>query len=422
MSLYPSDGGNGGGSSSVYPDTTPGINSWSQFQAISDILCASNNIVGANNVSAVSLSTTSDISGAGNVFVGGYIQATGKIQSPEIQIPNITTPTITTTIETDGLGDAVITTDGGGLTVLNGSAPATINAGSLALTGTGSISGVNDINGQAFTGLVVNPLAGNLNGGAHTISNVGEIDPALIVMPPNSTFTPTYNTGQIYYDGNYFQFSAPISVPLPGAGYGPVNITTNKSLIPSGDPLPSYYRFLSGTVQPQAFQYTQVNPFGYYGKDSGINAWWGASFGGIGSPGTTISIIPLPGGSLQQLIFNYSVIQVKISCSNFIIGTFCSTCDYMMVGDGSILGGGGVGQVASTNTITTQRKFVPRGDINNNGGTLDLIFTLIKGTHYTNSTGTLDFFFAPSGTQQFANIYGSSPPGWWLTWELLGII
>jgi hypothetical protein len=447
MSLYPSGDGNGGGSGSVYPDTTPGVNAWSQFPAVSDATLAGFSLSAINQLTATTISASSDISGGGNVYVGGYIQSLGKIETPELQIPNLTTPTILNTIETDGTGNTVITTDGGGLTVLNGSAPATINAGSLALTGagtitgaqslaftgTGTITGLDSLNGQALSGLVVNPLAGNLDGGAHVISNVGEVDSALIVMPTNTTFTPTYNTGQIYYDGTMFQFSAPISVPLPGAGYGPINIVQNKS---QGGNLPSYYRYLSG--QGNYFgQLTQPNPFGHYGDNNNQLAYWTASFGNnIGfQPGGPMAL-PLAGNSpyppavVQSLIFNFSIIQVSISCTNMIVGSgnTPSDCDYIMVGNGSVgtintAPYGAPINFPSANQLNKIRKVVPAGG----AGTLciapfDIVFTLIKGLHYSNSDTTLDFFVASSGTQQFGNIYGVSPPGFSFNWEIVGVI
>lgn len=422
MSLYPSGGGNGGGSGSVYPDTTPGVNAWSDFPAVSNPTFAGFNLVGANNVSAVTLTTTSDISGAGNFYVGGFIEALGKIQAPTLQIPNVTTPTIQTTIETDGAGDAVITTDGGGLTVLNGSAPATINAGGLALTGAGTISGVQSINSQAFTGIVTNPLQGNLDAGTHDITNLGSLAPATIVMPTNSVFTPTYNTGQIYFDGSLFQFSAPISVPLPGAGFGPVNIVQNKAQNGSSN-LPPYYRYNQGLVQWSG-RLTQTNPFGYYNQ-AGINTYWLVSFGSTATPTQYMAINPGV-GYIQSMIFNWSIIQVNVRCSNIIVASFPSTADYIMCGNGSATqpGNEGVaGSITTANQLNLIRYTVPVGDTaTRNQGQLTLTFNLIKGVHYTNNDTTLDFFMCPSGTQQFGNINGSSPPGSWLNWEIIGIM
>jgi hypothetical protein len=450
MSLYPSDGGNGGGSGSVYPDTVPGINSWSDFPAISNPTFAGFNLIGANNVSAVTLTTTSDISGAGNVYVGGYIQATGKIESPNLQIPNNETPATITTLETNGSGEFIITTDGGGLTVLNGSAPATINAGELALsgngtitgvdsltlTGTASISGVQSINGQAFSGIVTNPLQANLDAGTHDITNLGSLAPTTIVMPTNSVFTPTFNTGQIYFDGSLFQFSAPISVPLPGAGFGPVNIVQNKAQNGSGGNLPSYYRYLSGR-QNYFGQLTQPNPVGFYGDNNSQLAYWTASFGNnMGFQAGGPMALPLAGNTpyppavVQSLIFNYSIIQVTISCTNMIVGSgnTPSECDYIMVGGGSVgtintAPYGAPINFPSSNQLNIIRKAVPAGG----AGTLcispfDITFTLIKGLHYSNSDVTLDFFVSPSGTQQFGNIYGVSPPGFPFNWQIVGLI
>jgi hypothetical protein len=437
MSLYPSDGGNGGGSDSIYPDTTPGVNAWSQFQATSDVSIVSYNIGGVNNISASSVTVGTDISGGGNVYIGGYIQAEGKLQTPQIQIPNDVTPATITTVETNGSGEIIITTDGGGLTVLNGSAPATINAGELALTGNGtitgvdsltltgagSISGVESINGQAFSGLVTNPLQGNLDAGTHDITNVGELDPSVVIMPTNSTFTPTYNRGQIYFDGSLFQFSAPISVPLPGAGFGPINIVQNKAQNGSGGDLAPYYRYNQGVIQ-WAGRLSQPNPFGYYNQ-SGINTYWLVSFGSPASPTQYMAINPGI-GYIQSMIFNWSIIQVNIRCSNMIVGSFPSTADYIMCGNGSATtpGNEGVaGNITTPNQLNLIRYTVPVGDsATRNQGQLPLTFNLIKGVHYTNNDTTLDFFMCPSGTQQFGNIYGSSPPGSWLNWEIIGIM
>lgn len=437
MSLYPSDSGSGGSSGSIYPDIVPGINSWSDFPAVSPPQFAGFSLVGADNISAVSLTTSSDISGAGNVYVGGFIQATGKIESSELQIPNDVTPATITVFETDATGEAIITTTGGGLTVLNGSAPATINAGTLALTGTGTItgveslsmtgtgaiSGVQSINSQAFTGIVTNPLQGNLDAGTHDISNLGSLDPTTIVMPTNSVFTPTYNTGQIFFDGSLFQFSAPISVPLPGAGFGPINIVQNKAQNGSGGDLAPYYRYNQGLVQWSG-RLTQTNPFGYYNQ-SLINTYWLVSFGSTATPTQYMAINP---GSayIQNMIFNWSIIQVNIRCSNMIVASFPSTADYIMCGNGSATqpGNEGVaGNITTANQLNLIRYTVPVGDTaTRNQGQLTLTFNLIKGVHYTNNDTTLDFFMCPSGTQQFGNINGSSPPGSWLNWEIIGIM
>jgi hypothetical protein len=460
MSLYPSGGGNGGTPDSIYPDSTPGINAWSEFPAVSDVSLAGFNIDAINQLTATTISASSDISGAGNVYVGGFIQAIGKIESPELQIPNLTTPSILNTIETDGTGNTVITADGGGLTVLNGSAPATINAGSLALTGagtitgaesvaltgTGAISGVVSLNGQAFSGLVVNPLAGSLDGGGNNISNIGTITTtnlsatnltasldagsnnilavnslgANVLTFPTTNFNPTYNTGQIWFDGEVFQFSSPVSVPLPGAGFGPINIVQNKV---DGGNLSPIYRYNQGLVQWSG-RLTQPNPFGYYNQ-SGVNVYWLVSFGGSGSPTQYMNINPGV-GYIKSMILNWSIIQVNIRCSNMIISSNPSTADYIVCGNGTATttGNEGVaGNITTVNTLNLIRYTVPVGDsATRNQGQLSLTFNLIKGVHYNNNDDTLDFFFTPSGTQQFGNIYGSSPPGSWLNWEIIGVM
>lgn len=468
MSLYPSGGGNGGTPDSIYPDTTPGVNAWSVFPAVSDATLAGFSIDAINQLSATTITSSSDISGGGNFYVGGFIQAIGKIESPELQIPNLTTPSILNTIETDGTGNTVITADGGGLTVLNGSAPATINAGSLALTGagtitgaqsvsltgTGAISGVVSLNGQAFSGLVVNPLAGSLDGGGNNISNVGTITTtnatttnlsatnltaslnagsnnilavnslgANVLTFPTTAFTPTYNTGQIWYDGSVFQFSAPVSVPLPGSGYGPVNIVQNKAQNGSGGNLPSLYRYNAGVVNWSG-RLTQPNPFGTYGT-AGVNCYWLVSFGGSGSPTQYMNINPGT-AVISAMIQNFSIIQVNITCSNMTFGSdFTTSADYIMCGNGTCTSSneGIAPTITTTNQLRLIRKVVPYGDAGAfNQGDLYLSFTLIKGVHYVNSDDTLDFFFTPSGTQQFGNIYGSSPPGTPLNWEIIGIM
>jgi len=493
MSLYPSGGGGGGTPDSIYPDTTPGVNAWSQFPAVSDATLAGFSLDAVNQLSATTIISASDISGGGNVFVGGYIQATGKIETSGIQIPNETTSSIINTIETDASGNTVIIADGGGLTVLNGSAPATINAGSLALTGagtitgaqsvsltgtgtitgaqsvgltgagtitgaqslaftgTGAITGVATLNGQALSGIVVNPLSGNLNANGNNISNVGTITTtnatttnlsatnltaslnagannitsigslgANVLTFPTTTFTPTYNTGQIWFDGSVFQFSSPVSVPLPGSGYGPVNIVQNKA---NGGNVPSYYRYNQGVI-PWSGRLTQPNPFGTYGT-LGVNCYWLVSFGGTTTVSQYMNINPGV-GYISSMIQNWSIIQVNITCSNMTYGAdFTTSADYIMCGNGTCTSSneGIAPTITTSNQLRLIRKVVPYGDAGAfNQGDLYLSFTLIKGVHYANSDSTLDFFFTPSGTQQFGNIYGSSPPGTPLNWEIIGIM
>jgi hypothetical protein len=133
---------------------------------------------------------------------------------------------------------------------------------------------------------------------------------------------------------------------------------------------------------------------------------------------------------VQSLIFNYSIIQVKISCSNIIVGSSNtpSDCDYIMVGGGSVgtintAPYGAPINFPGANTLNIIRKMVIAGDNTTFCiGAFDIIFTLVKGLHYSNSDTTLDFFVSPSGTQQFGNIYGTSPPGFSFNWEIVGLI
>jgi hypothetical protein len=473
MSLFPPDNGSGGGSGSLYPDIVPGINAWSDFAAVSDPQFAGYNLVGAGNVSAVSLTTSSDISGAGNVYIAGFAEVSGKLTTPELQIPNLTTSSIVATLETDGNGSIVITADGGGLAVFNGSAYGPIYGASLTFPDNGALVGVDSINGQAISGLVTNPLSANLSGGTFNISNVGTLTTtnlsannltasvnagannisnvgtltttnlnatnliasvsagtnnitgvgalgANVLTFPTTTFTPTYNTGQIWFDGNVFQFSSPVSVPLGGAGFGPVNLVQNVAM---GGNLPSYYRYNQGLVQWSG-RLSQPNPFGYYGT-AGVNCYWLVSFGGSGTVTQYMNINPGV-GYIQSMIHNFSIIQVNIICSNTVnASSFPTSADYIMCGNGTCTSSneGTAATITTSNQLRLIRKVVPYGDSGPfNQGDVTLSFTLIKGVHYVNTDATLDFFFTPSGTQQFGNIFGSSPPGAWLNYEIIGVM
>jgi hypothetical protein len=285
------------------------------------------------------------------------------------------------------------------------------------------IDNISSLNGQNFSGIVLNPLQTTLNANSNAILGVGEIDTALVGMPNNSTFGPTLNTGEIFFDGTMFQFSAPICVPLPGAGFGAINVIQNKALNTNiGDSnLPIFYRYNAGNLQYFG-RFTQSNPFGYYGQ-SGINVYQLASFGTNQVPTNYMPINPGT-GYIASMIQNWAVIQVNISCTNMIVTTFPSSADYIMCGNGSADGLNGVAATITTpNTLRLIRNFVPYGDgAAFNQGAFQISFNLIKGVHYTNSDSTLDFFMAPSGTQNFGNIFGSSPPGSWFNWEIIGLL
>lgn len=148
-----------------------------------------------------------------------------------------------------------------------------------------------------------------------------------------------------------------------------------------------------------------------------------ASFGLNQSPTNFMAINP-GAGIIQNVILNWAVIQVNISCTNMIIGSFPSSADYIMCGNGTADGLNGVAATITTpNTLRLIRNFVPYGDSSAfNQGAFSISFNLIKGVHYSNSDTTLDFFMAPSGTQNFGNINGSSPPGSWFNWEIIGLL
>ena len=280
------------------------------------------------------------------------------------------------------------------------------------------IDNISSLNGQNFSGIVTNPLQNTLNANSNGIINLGNV-----TLSTNAAFAPTLSLGQVFFDGTMFQFSAPISVPLPGAGFGPINVIQNKALNANlgGATLPITYRYNTNYLQYYG-RFTQTNPFGYYGQGS-INVYQLASFGLNQSPTNFMAINP-GAGIIQNVILNWAVIQVNISCTNMIIGSFPSSADYIMCGNGTADGLNGVAATITTpNTLKLIRNFVPYGDgAAFNQGAFSISFNLIKGVHYTNSDTTLDFFMAPSGTQNFGNIFGSSPPGSWFNWEIIGLM
>ena len=458
MSLYPDLGES---PTSIYPDAMPGIAAfWSLSPAISQVvipapyglLVGGNAIFGAyvsvnesltaaQGITAnttlysrgtlgvegtTTLSDTVQINAAlgvqkdvlveGNITSGISISAAGKVETPLVSIPNATTATIASTLETGANGFCVIQGDSAntGIQVLDGTgAPGIVSAGTLQFPGSGggSIQNLQAINGL---GVVTNPLQDNLNCDSHNLNGVGTayinngyanlltVNQGL-TLEINPGYGPTINTGQIYFDGANFQFSAPIRAPLVGAGYGPFSFVGNAA-----SDYNQSARYASGTFQWNG-QFSWANPYGFGGTNYNF-----MSIGLTGNsppnvaPGTTYPVtVYNPAGDLQ--FQNFPMLQVRIVGTNS-VGTATISSSALF-------------QCYANNVSYPISVYLSVPSLaGNSQPQFSLEFMMVKGIHYNDSSTMINLFFLPSGTQQLGNVYGSSPPGSYFFWSVVGML
>jgi hypothetical protein len=209
---------------------------------MNNFLNVSRDITAGGNITA-----TADFLGNANCRIQGqvvaqqqittpsFIQAGGKVQTPQLLIPNITTPTITSAITTGANGYCVIQsgTPNDGLQVLDGNLnPGPVSALSLNLPGAGggAITNLQTINGVPFTSVVVNPLQGQLNANSQNIINANEITAYDVI----ATSSVSGNTA--YANVGYFPALLNVAT-INGQGIGSMVITDNIGLTPV--PLPA---------------------------------------------------------------------------------------------------------------------------------------------------------------------------------------
>lgn len=207
--------------------------------------------VGRDITAGGNITATADFLGNANCRIQGqvvaqqqittpsFIQAGGKVQTPQVVVPNITTPTITTSIETGNNGYCVIQTDSAntGIQVLDGNAnPGPVSALSLNLPGAGggAITNLQTINGVPFNSVVVNPLQGQLNANNQNIINANEIT-GYDVIAANSI-----SGANAYANIGYFPYLANVQT-INGQGIGSMVITDNIGLTPVAPPAGTAY-------------------------------------------------------------------------------------------------------------------------------------------------------------------------------------
>ena len=479
MSLYPEGGGS---STSIYPDSQPTAASfWSLNPAISDVtipgpynlyvgghvlvqeqIATNNNIVaggtigtsqnlvvgttaqiGGNTQINAFLNVEKDIEAGGNItadadFLGlancriqglitsgenitavGYIQAGGKVQTPQVVLTNTTTPAITSTLETGANGFCVIEGDSAntGIQVLDGNgAPGVVSAGTLQFPGGGggTITNLEAINGVTVNSLVTNPLQVNLNCDSYNLNGVGTayintgytnlltVNQGL-TLETNPGYGPTVNTGQIYFDGANFQFSAPIRAPLVGSGYGPFSFVGNAA-----SDYNQSARYASGSFQWNG-QFSWANPYGFGGTNYNF-----MSIGLTGNnppnvaSGTTYPVtVYNPVGDIQ--FQNFPMLQVRIVGTNS-VGTATISSSALF-------------QCYANNVSYPISVYLSVPSLaGNSQPQFSLEFMMVKGIHYNDSSTMINLYFLPSGTQQLGNVYGSSPPGSWFNWSVVGML
>jgi hypothetical protein len=257
--------------------------------------------VGRDITAGGNITATADFLGNANCRVQGqvvaqqqittqsFIQAGGKVQTPQVLIPNLTTPSITSAITTGANGYCVIqpNTPNSGLQVLDGNLnPGPVSALSLNLPGAGggAITNLQTINGVAVNSLVTNPLQGQLNANSQNIINANEIT-AYDVIATSSV------SGNTVY-GNVGYYPALLNVQtINGQGLSSMVLTTDIGLtVPSPNAVVPYSVYRAG-----AFFFTTNG--GVAGLSVGVNiqpttecGWYMVGNGNSYNSGVIISI------------------------------------------------------------------------------------------------------------------------------------
>jgi len=237
---------------------------------MNNFLNVSRDITAGGNITA-----TADFLGNANCRIQGqvvaqqqittpsFIQAGGKVQTPQLVVPNLYTPTMTSAITTGANGYCVIQsgTPNDGLQVLDGNLnPGPVSALSLNLPGAGggAIVNLQTINGVPFNSVVVNPLQGQLNANSQNIINANEIT-AYDVIATSSV------SGNTVY-GNVGYYPALLNVQtINGQGLSSMVLTTDIGLtVPSPNAVVPYSVYRAG-----AFFFTTNG--GVAGLSVGVN-------------------------------------------------------------------------------------------------------------------------------------------------------